>query len=269
MALQESDIEFNGIPIHIWEGGEGFPIVVMHGSGAGASIIGNFGRVLEPLTKRYKILAADLVGFGLSGRRPHEPYFDMDMWVDQADFLAQRLSKGGVGFIGHSLSGAIGLKLAARTARISKLLTTGTMGVQFEADGSSGGWRYPETRDALKRYMETTVLDPKCIKDDDVMYRLKLLAQHGYKDYFTKMFRMPRQHYIDLSVVSERELASIKCDVMLMSGANDKGFTPENSSLALAAALPQADIAIFNRCAHSVAFEYPAKFLRVCQAFFG
>ena len=93
MALQESDIEFQDIPIHIWEGGEGYPILVLHGSGAGASTIGNFGRVIEPLAKRYKILAADLIRFGLSGRKSHEPFFDMDMWVDQADFLAQRLSE--------------------------------------------------------------------------------------------------------------------------------------------------------------------------------
>ena len=269
MALQESDIEYADIPIHIWEGGDGFPILILHGSGAGASIMGNFGRVIETLSKRYKILAADLIGFGLSGRKRHEPFFDMDMWVNQADFLAQRLSKGGIGYIGHSLSGAIGLKLAARTPRFAKLLTTGTMGVKFEAEGGSGGWRYPESRDALKRFMETTVFDPKCIKDEDVMNRLRLLAQHGYKDYFTKMFRMPRQHYIDLSVVSDRELATIKCDVMLMSGANDTGFTPEHSSLALADALPQADAVIFNRCAHSVAYEYPKKFLRVCETFFG
>ena len=56
---------------------------------------------------------------------------------------------------------------------------------------------------------------------------------------------------------------------MLMSGANDTGFTPEHSSLALADALPQADAVIFNRCAHSVAYEYPKKFLRVCETFFG
>ena len=98
MALQESDIEFQDIPIHIWEGGEGYPILVLPGSGAGASTIGNFGRVIEPLAKRYKILAADRIGFALSGRKSHEPFFDMDMWVDQADFLAQRLSKSGIGW---------------------------------------------------------------------------------------------------------------------------------------------------------------------------
>ena len=58
-----------------------------------------------------------------------------------------------------------------------------------------------------------------------------------------------------------------------MSGANDTGFTPEHSSLALALALaeelPQADVVIFNRCAHSVAFEYPEKFVGVCETFFG
>ena len=33
MALQESDIEFQDIPIHIWEGGEGYPILVLLGFG--------------------------------------------------------------------------------------------------------------------------------------------------------------------------------------------------------------------------------------------
>ena len=144
-----------------------------------------------------------------------------------------------------------------------------SMGVQFTAEGGSGGWRYPENRDSLSRFMETTVFDPKCITDDDVLGRLKLLSQHGYKDYFTKMFSMPRQDYIDLSVVTERELASIKCEVTLMSGANDTGFTPEHSSLALAEELPQADVVIFNRCAYIVAFEYPEKFVGVCETFFG
>ena len=38
MALQESDIKFGDIPIHIWEDGEGYPILMLHGSGAGAEL---------------------------------------------------------------------------------------------------------------------------------------------------------------------------------------------------------------------------------------
>ena len=52
-------------------------------------------------------------------------------------------------------------------------------------------------------------------------------------------------------------------------GANDAGYPAELTAWKLAEALPQADVVVFNRCAHSVAHEYPEKFVGVCQATFG
>src|SRR5438105_15804032 len=72
MALHESDIPFEGTTIHCWEGGSGFPILMLHGSGAGASTPGNWRRVIDPLSTKYRVLAADLIGFGLSGRKKEQ-----------------------------------------------------------------------------------------------------------------------------------------------------------------------------------------------------
>lgn len=269
MALVEKDIDYEGIKVHIWEGGQGDPLLIMHGSGAGASIISNFSRVIEPLAARYRVLAADLIGFGLSGRKPAEPYFDMEMWIGQADFLANRLAPGPINFIGHSLSGAIGMKLAAHTPRIARMVMTGTMGSKFTAAQPSRGWTWPEDRAALVRNMEGGVYDKKTLKPEDIAYRQKLLAQSGYRDYFKKMFIWPRQHYIDESALTERELQHIKAPITFVHGLNDIGFPPDESCWKLAAALPQADVVVFNRCAHSVAHEYPEKFVRVCTTAFG
>ena len=41
MALKEYDLDFESTTIHCWEGGTGFPVVLLHGSGPGASTIGN------------------------------------------------------------------------------------------------------------------------------------------------------------------------------------------------------------------------------------
>lgn len=269
MALDEKYVDCDGIKLHVFEGGNGPPLLILHGSGAGGSIMGNFSDILDPLAKRYHVLASDLIGFGFSGRKPSEPYFDMDMWINQADFLARRLSPGPIHFIGHSLSGAIGLKLAARTSRIAKLVLTGTMGSKFEATQPSRGWTWPDDRAALMRNMEGGLFDKNKLKRENLAYRQKILGQPGYREYFTKMFSLPRQHYVDRCVVNERELADIKAEVVFVHGQNDIGFPPELSAWRLAAQLPQADVVIFNRCAHSVADEYPEKFSRLCETLFG
>src|SRR5579871_4186989 len=162
MPLTEFDLPFEDTTIHCWEGGTGFPVIMLHGSGAGASIPGNFKRVLEPLARRYHVLAADLVGFGLSGRKSVKPYFDVEMWIRQAQFLLRRRD-GDVGIIGHSLSGALALKLAAREARVTRVLTTGTMGSSFPCKPGARLWRYPPSRDLLREQTQVTVWDKSLI----------------------------------------------------------------------------------------------------------
>ena len=83
MALTEQDIEFEGNSVHFWEGGSGFPILMLHGSGPGAGTMGNWRFVLEPLAESYHVLATDLIGFGESGRKHEEPYFDIGLWRRQ------------------------------------------------------------------------------------------------------------------------------------------------------------------------------------------
>ena len=48
----------------IHEGGSGFPIMLLHGSGPGVSALGNFRLILGDLARRYRVLAFDLIGFG-------------------------------------------------------------------------------------------------------------------------------------------------------------------------------------------------------------
>ena len=55
MALTEFDLPFEGTSIHCWEGGSGFPILMLHGSGAGASIPGNYRRVIDALSRKYRL----------------------------------------------------------------------------------------------------------------------------------------------------------------------------------------------------------------------
>src|SRR5579863_4655309 len=126
MGIREYDLEFEGTPVHCYEGGSGFPLLLLHGSGAGTSSSSNWALVLEELSRSYHVLAGDLIGFGRSAGKASEPYFDVELWMRQGTFLLGRLSKGTpAGLIGHSLSAFLGMRLAARHSQLRKLVLTG------------------------------------------------------------------------------------------------------------------------------------------------
>lgn len=266
MPLREFDLPFEDTRIHCWEGGHGFPLLLLHGSGAGASIPGNFRRVIEPLAQDHHVLAADLIGFGLSGRKTAAPYFDVSMWLRQAAFLAERL-EGTYGIVGHSLSGALALKRAAADERVAAVLTTGTMGTSFESPARARLWRYPDTRPLLRQSTEGTVFDKTLVDDAEVDYRLRILTQPGYREYYESMFAGDKRAYLDATALTAEELARVRIPVMMLHGRQDVSFPPEHTCLVLARSLP-ADVWLIDRCGHSVALEYPGKFLAAIDCLF-
>ncbi|HUC62418.1 MAG TPA: alpha/beta hydrolase [Alphaproteobacteria bacterium] len=270
MELREFDLPFEGTQIHCWQGGRGFPLLLMHGSGPGVSTVGNWRNVLAPLAERFSILAFDLIGFGLSGRKPAEPYFDLGLWQRQARHMAERLGPGPIGIIAHSLSAAIALRVAAETPQIARLLLTGPMGTPFELTRElAAAWTTPTTGAELRAIFEPAVYDRTAITDEFVANRLQILAKDGYGAYFARMFGGEKQRYVDASVVAPETLARVRAEVLILHGRNDTMVPLEVSTLVLAAHLPQADFAAFARCGHGVAQEQPKKFVHAAEAFFG
>src|SRR5690606_39171069 len=52
--------------IQYYEAGEGYPIIMLHGSGPGATGWTNFNKSLEALSDRFWIIAPDMPGWGKS-----------------------------------------------------------------------------------------------------------------------------------------------------------------------------------------------------------
>src|SRR5690606_19161652 len=127
-------------------------------------------------SEKYHVLGADLVGFGLSGGKVSEPYFDMEMWVRQALALIGRFGGEKVILVGHSLSGAIMLKAAARSPQVRGVITTGTTGAPLVEGRPGPRWRYPEGRDAVRAAVERTFFDKTLAADEEVDARLEVLT---------------------------------------------------------------------------------------------
>jgi len=269
-VLQERDTDFEGHRVHYWEGGQGRPLLMLHGSGPGASTQGNWRLVLEPLARRYHVLAADLIGFGKSDRKKTTPYFDFDLWCRQAGRMAELLGESKIGVIGHSLSGSIALHLAARDQRVAKVMTTGSMGAKFEPNADTiRVWTFPETREALRAVGEALVFDKSAITDTYLDSRMEVLHADGYPEYFRAMFAGDRRTYVDAAVLDERDLTAISADILMVHGRNDAPFPFEQTTLKLSRSLAKADVVAFGRCGHSPALEHPEKLVGLATQFFG
>lgn len=262
------ELDFEGTSIHCMRGGNGPALVLLHGSGAGVDTMSNFKRVLAPLSEKFDVLAADLIGFGQSGLKPTTPFYDMGMWVRQATFLIDQFGGRPVGLVGHSLSGSIVLKAAVNEPRVSGVITTGTTGSFLPVQEGGPRWTFPEGKEAVRKNVERTVFDLKFADDEEVSRRHATIQRPGYKAYFESMFEKSRKFYLDEAALSDEALSDIKCPVILMHGLNDRSFTPEETSLVLARKIPNANVIAIGNCAHSVALEYPELFVKTLSELF-
>lgn len=108
------------------EGGKGEPLLLLHGFGANKD---NFTRVAAHLTRHYRVIIPDHIGFGESAK-PQDADYASDA---QAERLAELLGALGVDRLhlgGNSMGGHIAMAFAARfPARVESLWLLNPAGV--------------------------------------------------------------------------------------------------------------------------------------------
>ena len=106
-------VEINGIKINYIDTVDSidntFSILLLHGWGAD---IRYFNRTIETLKKKYRVLAIDLPGFGLSGELKRS--FNVDDYCDIVVKFLEHLKIKNVVLLGHSYGGRIIIKLNSR-----------------------------------------------------------------------------------------------------------------------------------------------------------
>jgi 2-hydroxymuconate-semialdehyde hydrolase len=270
MALTEYEIAFEGMAVHCYEGGQGYPILLLHGSGAGTSSASNWALVLDELARHYHVFAADLIGFGLSARKSQAPYFDIPLWTRQVQFLFDRCTGGAnAGVIAHSLSGFLSLRLAAANANLEKLAVTGCPGAPMKLTRAlHTAWSFPGSVQALREMYAYVVADPSGLTDDFYEQRLSVLNAAGYPAYFSAMFAGDKQAYLDQLVLSAEELALIRSQVLFIHGIGDQIVPFAQGTQPLLQSIASADAVLIGRCGHGPALEQPKKFLHAVHGLF-
>lgn len=269
--MEAKFINIEGYRARYWDAGTGFPLFMIHGVGPGTSVVGNFGPAMEALAERYRVIGIDLIGFGDSERKEEAPFFDLDLWVRQGLATIDQLSGGQpCGIAGHSLGGALALKIASRAANVSHVLTSSSIGTLYPLNQYLNGfWDLPADKGVLRDVMSNMVFNQAALSDDMINGRWNLLTQEGYGDYFVQMFAGNRQDFIDAAVLTDEEAGSISAAVTMVHGRNDRPCPADQTTLALADRLPAADVILLGGCGHNLPREQTEKYLEAAYALFG
>jgi 2-hydroxy-6-oxonona-2,4-dienedioate hydrolase len=259
--------------IHYNDCGTGPGVVVMlHGSGPGASGWANFHRNVEPVVAAgWRVLLIDCPGWSRS---------DSVVCTGSRSDLNARVTKGVLDALGIERAHLIGNSMGGHSAVAFAMAYPERAGRLVLMGGGTGGpsqfmpmptegikliqalYRDP-TIENLKRMMAAFVFDTSSLTED--LYRARLenmLARRDHLENFVKSIAANPRQFPDYG----HRLGEVKARTLIVWGRDDR-FVPFDIGLRLAWGLPDADLHLFSRCGHWAQWEHADKFNRLVVDF--
>jgi 2-hydroxymuconate-semialdehyde hydrolase len=261
-------ISAGGIETNYHDVGRGPPVLFIHGSGPGVSAWANWRLAIPPLSKSYRVIAPDMVGFGFSDR-PAGVEYRKESWIAQAIGLldALRIEKAHV--VGNSFGGAIALAMAIRNPeRVDRLALMGAVGVSFTiTPGLDSVWGYEPSFDAMRKLLDIFAYDRSLVNDELAEMRYRASVRPGFQESFAAMFPAPRQRWVEALASQEADIRAIPHETLIIHGRDDK-VIPLTNSLTLLKWIERSQLHVFSRCGHWVQIEHAARFAKLLDGFF-
>ena len=270
VRINEGELD---LKIHYNDCGQGDETVVMlHGSGPGASGWANFNRNIEPLVEAgFRVILMDCPGWSKSdsivcdGSRS-----DLNATVLKG--LLDELDIEQVHILGNSMGGHSAVAFALRyPQRVGKLVLMGggtggaSLFTPMPTEGIKrlqGLYREP-TIENLEAMMAIFVFDTSDLTEELFQARLdNMLARRDHLENFVKSLEANPKQFPDFSP----RLGEISAETLVIWGRQDR-FVPMDTGLRLVAGLPNSELHVFNRCGHWAQWEHADKFNRMVLDF--
>src|SRR5512145_1573555 len=257
MQPREEMVTVGGIEVHTWVGGQGAPLLVLHGAG------GNRGwtRWLAQVAERYTVWAPSHPGFRRSG--------DAE-WMEGIDDLARfylwfidtaRLDRPHL--LGHSIGGWTAAELATMSpAAIGRLVLVAPVGLKPEAGEILDIFYLP-----LPKLRELTVHDPATIPEWNELFgqpptpaEQEIITRN--REMTARLTWKPYMHNPRLA----RFLPRVTNPTLIVWGREDR-IVPVVCGEQYRKLLPDARLAVLDKCGHLPPIEQPDAFARLVLDF--
>lgn len=260
----------DGHSLHYHEVGKaiaGKPAILMlHGSGAGASGYTNFkGNFPFFAENGYHVVIPDYLGYGLSSK-PADFQYKIDAQVELLRELLAHVGADKVVIIGNSLGGWMALHHAIiYPEEIEKLIVMAPGGLEspesfvHEMEGLQEFFRIPKGRDfsieSMRHLFNLFMHEPSDIPDKVLAERLEIARQQ------------PAEVFTTLGgTLATPRLGEIKAPVLALWGYHDK-FIPYRHTKYLLDNVPDLHLITSNRAGHWFMIEEPELFNKACLDF--
>jgi len=224
-----SFIEVKGIKIHYRDQGQGYPIVLIHGTGAS---LHTWDAWTEELIKNYRVIRLDLPAYGLTGKDPQKRYSSID-YVNLLDAFLDKLGIENFHLGGNSLGGLVSwLYTSYHDQKVNKLLLLNPSGFPFDSTPMVIKLAKTPILNFFIRYITPKSFVKKNLKE--VYYNDDLITNETIDRYYDlTLFEGNREAFIDRSFI-EREnytdrLSLIQSPALVIWGENDEWIPVEDS----------------------------------------
>lgn len=246
--------------------GEGDPVLLIHGSGAGVTAVANWWATIGPLATRRRVIAVELAGFGRSGSMPDDAY-SISAWVEQLVAFLDALGVETTDIVGNSLGAWLAIRMAQQHAnRIRRMVLMGAGGAPAPPDSVLAQHRqYEPDRDRMRDLLRDFVVDPDVVPDALVEHRYEMSrSPEAVRRYGATS--AARSHDRVESPLTERDLRHIDHATLLVHGREDRVIPPAWSEK-LSSWLPNSDLLLLSKCGHWSQIERAELFNPLVLAF--
>jgi triacylglycerol lipase len=258
---EEKSIAVFGQTIRYWDVGSGPVVVLVHGLGSAKE--GDWGRVVAPLSQKYRVIAPDQIGFGHSDK----PLLDykIQTYVDFLNEFLRNLRIERASLVGESLGGWISALYVVEAAGgahlvpVQKLVLVDAAGLQQDKPIPNLN---PATLEDMRKVLEAVFYDTSWVTEPVLrqIFADKLAKHDGYTVH--SILSNP-------ALGSERmdaRLAQIKVPTLVVWGKQDT-LLPISSGERYAAGIAGTRVVSFDQCGHVPPIEKTTEFMAALTAF--
>ncbi len=275
-AIEERRVTVGELPTHYLTGGEGPPVVLLHGHGESSA---SWRWVLPALARTHRVYAPDFPGAGESAKPSvysQPPSF-------YSGFVAEFLDALGLeraALVGHSHGGVAALRLAlAAPDRVTALCLVDSSGLGRVINPALVALTLPGYGDAAVAWLRTPLGAPQWVwMQASLSLACPLLAPPAWMAYQYRLAQTPGHLEGqlaclrgELDLVGQREvfldeLPSLEMPTLVVWGTND-AVIPGYQAMAAAARLKKGWLVWIPNCGHLAQVERPDRFVAALGPF--
>ncbi len=268
---QAKTLETGRGSIFYHEHGTGDPLILLHGGGPGAAGLSNFGKNIDALAERFRVIIPDQPGFGQT--RYQQDHADGVFGSRSTAIfeLMDALDIPKASFIGNSLGAGTAFLMAMRQPeRVDKLVQIGPGGLipLFSPWPTEGMRRVFDfyagepTFEKMKGVLNELVHDPSTVTDEllRIRYEAATSPQSLSQPPIAALGR------VESDEVWRAGLSEMLQDVLLIWGRDDR-MTPLDGAFVALRTLPNCELHVFPNCGHWAQWEWADTFNKVVIEF--